>query len=77
MLSQDAIARLGSLLSESFPEFIMNDRDFQYEFFDFLARSSVSHVYEKLGSEIDHELAIEISCAIQNNIILVNEKEKN
>jgi hypothetical protein len=72
MLSQDAIEKLGQLLAESFPEFVMNDEEFNYQFFEFLAKSSLSYVYKKLGNQIDSDLAVEISCAIQNNISLTN-----
>lgn len=72
MLSQDAIEKLGQLLAESFPEFVMDDEEFNYKFFEFLANSSLSYVYKKLGNQIDSDLAVEISCAIQNNISLTN-----
>jgi hypothetical protein len=77
MLSQDAIEKLGELLSESFPDFVMNDENLKFEFFDFLARSSLSYVYSKLGTQIDSDLAAEISCAIQNNVNLTNAKTEN
>ena len=72
MLSQDAIEKLGQLLAESFPEFVMNDEELNDLFFQFLAESSLSYVYKKLGNQIDPDLAVEISCAIQNNISLTN-----
>jgi hypothetical protein len=72
MLSQDAIDKLGGLLAESFPDFVMNDEEFNYKFFEFLANTSLSYVYKKLGNDIDPDLAVEISCAIQSNICLKN-----
>jgi hypothetical protein len=77
MLSQDAIEKLGQLLAESFPEFVMDDEEFNYKFFEFLAKSSLSYVYKKLGNQIDSDLAVEISCAIQNNISLTNVQTEN
>jgi hypothetical protein len=77
MLSQDAIEKLGQLLAESFPEFVMDDEEFNYKFFEFLAKSSLSYVYKKLGNQIDSDLAVEISCAIQNNISLTNAQTEN
>ena len=77
MLSQDAIEKLGQLLAESFPEFVMNDEEFNCKFFEFLAKSSLSYVYKKLGNQIDSDLAVEISCAIQNNISLTNVQTEN
>lgn len=77
MLSQDAIDKLGQLLAESFPDFVMNNEEFNYRFFEFLANSSLSYVYKKLGTEIDQDLAVEISCAIQNNICLKNDQTEN
>jgi hypothetical protein len=77
MLSQDAIEKLGQLLAESFPEFVMHDEEFNYEFFEFLTKSSLSYVYKKLGNQIDSDLAVEISCAIQNNISLTNVQTEN
>ena len=77
MLSQDAIEKLGQLLAESFPKFVMDDEEFNYKFFEFLAKSSLSYVYKKLGNQIDSDLAVEISCAIQNNISLTNAKTEN
>lgn len=72
MLSQDAIDKLGELLAESFPDFVINNEEFNYKFFEFLANTSLSYVYKKLGNEIDPDLAVEISCAIQSNICLKN-----
>lgn len=77
MLSQDAIEKLGQLLAESFPEFVMNDEELNDLFFQFLAESSLSYVYKKLGNQIDPDLAVEISCAIQNNISLNNAQTEN
>lgn len=77
MLSQDAIDKLGKLLAESFPDFVANDEEINFQFFDFLARSSLSYVYKKLGTEIDSDLAVEISCAIQNNICLKNDQTED
>lgn len=77
MLSQDAIEKLGQLLAESFSEFAMNDEEFNYKFYEFLANSSLSYVYKKLGNQIDSDLAVEISCAIQSNISLTNDKTEN
>lgn len=70
MLSDEAIAKLGELLAESFPDFAIDDPHVFDAFIDFLSTASLSHVYNKLGSDIDHDLAIEIACAIQNNIVL-------
>jgi hypothetical protein len=77
MLSQDAIDKLGQLLAESFPDFVVNDEEMNFQFFDFLARSSLAYVYKKLGNQIDSDLAVEISCAIQSNICLKNAQTKD
>lgn len=77
MLSQDAIEKLGELLAESFPDFVMNNEDYSSAFFDFLVESSLSYVYEKLGNDIDPDLAVEIACAIQENICLSDAKTKD
>ena len=58
MLSQDAIEKLGQLLAESFSEFAMNDEEFNYKVYEFLANSSLSYVYKKLGNQIDSDLAV-------------------
>lgn len=71
MLSDEAIAKLGELLAESFSDFVYEDPHVLDAFIDFLSTASMSHVYNKLGSKIDRDLAIEIACAIQNNIKLV------
>jgi hypothetical protein len=70
MLSDEAITKLGQLLAESFPDFVMNDPKVFDDFIDFMTSASLSYVYQKLGSNIDSDLAVEISCALQSNIEL-------
>jgi len=70
MLSEEAVSKLGELLSESFPDFVYDDSHVRDAFIDFMTNASLSYVYKKLGSKIDRDLAIEIACALQGNIDL-------
>ncbi len=77
MLSEQAISKLGELLSETFVDYVYNDPEIQDKLVQFMAECSLSYVYKKLGTEIDSDLAVEISCAIQENVLLVNDKAKD
>lgn len=77
MLSDQAISKLGELLSETFVDYIYDDPEIRDKFIQFMAECSLSYVYKKLGTEIDSDLAVDISCSIQENISLVNDKAKD
>lgn len=77
MLSETAIANLGKILSESFIEFIDSDNEFYDVFVQFMTEASLTHVYNKLGGDIDPDLAVDLACEIQQNVCLVNVKKEN
>lgn len=77
MLSEQAILKLGQLLSESFVDYVYDDEEILDKFIQFISESSLSYVYKRLGNEIDSDLAVDISCALQENIVLSNAKTEN
>jgi hypothetical protein len=76
MLSETAISNLGKILSESYIEFIHGDNEFYDAYVQLMTEASLAHVYNKLGGDIDSDLAVELACEIQQNVSLVYDKKE-